>query len=106
MTRIKFIYSIVGLVLYASIAHAQTLTDKVSPESASPKFVTLADVMPLSDQASASLAKRDAGKPIMAKNWMVVAAHPLAVEAGAKILDGGGTSCGCNGGGTSRTWVS
>ena len=35
---------------------------------------------------------KKAGKPVTARNWMVSAANPLAVEAGARILRNGGTA--------------
>ncbi len=34
----------------------------------------------------------EAGAPVSAENWMVVAAHPLASEAGARVLRQGGTA--------------
>jgi gamma-glutamyltranspeptidase/glutathione hydrolase len=37
-------------------------------------------------------AAKDAGRPVEAENWMIAAAHPLAVEAGAKVLRAGGTA--------------
>ena len=39
-----------------------------------------------------ALDKKANIKPATAKNWMVVAANPLAVEAGAKVLKLGGTA--------------
>ncbi len=32
------------------------------------------------------------GRPVKADNWMIVAAHPLAAKAGAKVLDNGGNA--------------
>jgi gamma-glutamyltranspeptidase / glutathione hydrolase len=38
------------------------------------------------------MAAKSAGEPVVAENWMVVAANPLAVEAGADVLREGGTA--------------
>ncbi len=54
-------------------ANSQQATDSVAPEPASPK-------RPVKT------------KPVIAKNWMISAANPLAVKAGASILRKGGTA--------------
>jgi len=41
---------------------------------------------------SQALAHKQAGTPVTADNWMISAANPLAVEAGAHILRNGGTA--------------
>ena len=41
---------------------------------------------------NASAAQKDAGKPVQASKWMVAAANPHAVRAGADILSRGGTA--------------
>ena len=41
---------------------------------------------------NASAAQKDAGKPAQASKWMVAAANPHAVRAGADILSRGGTA--------------
>ncbi|WP_425039491.1 gamma-glutamyltransferase [Primorskyibacter sp. S187A] len=68
--------------------HAQQAADAVDPEMASDTsaFDTL------SDAAQAALAAKNAGTPTSAENWMVAAANPLAVEAGAAVLREGGTA--------------
>ena len=43
-------------------------------------------------RAKAALAAKAAGDSVTAENWMVAAANPLAVEAGAKVLRAGGTA--------------
>ena len=45
-----------------------------------------------SPEVKIALDKKANNKPATAKNWMVVAANPLAVEAGAKVLKLGGTA--------------
>ena len=69
---------------------AQQAADAVAPETATigPGAAGLA----LSDAASAAMASRNAGEPVLADDWMVAAANPLAVEAGARVLREGGTA--------------
>ena len=63
-------------VAFASAALAQEAADAVAPEAA----------------AGNALAAKDAGQPVEAENWMVAAANPLAVEAGAEVLRAGGSA--------------
>ena len=46
----------------------------------------------LSPKAKAALDARNAGQPTQAQNWMISAANPLAVQAGADVLKAGGTA--------------
>ncbi len=43
-------------------------------------------------EAATAQASKDAGTPVEASNWMVAAANPLAVQAGADVLRDGGTA--------------
>ncbi|GAA6164151.1 gamma-glutamyltransferase [Pelagimonas sp. KU-00592-HH] len=72
--------------LAASGAVAQEAADAVAPE------VATALVREVSPELRASLEAKQAGKPVEAEDWMVAAAHPLAVEAGARVLREGGTA--------------
>lgn len=64
-----------GLALFAPFAvFAQEAADAVQPET------------------TISLNSKAAGTPVEAQDWMVVAANPLAAQAGAKILQRGGTA--------------
>ncbi|MGJ8603262.1 MAG: gamma-glutamyltransferase [Marivita sp.] len=68
---------------------AQEATDTVAPEAttqATPAFGSV------SDAALAALEAKAAGIPVEAQDWMVAAANPLAVEAGARVLREGGTA--------------
>ena len=67
---------------------AQQAADAVDPEIGS----GLSSFDTLSDAARAALAAKEAGTPTSADNWMVAAANPLAVEAGAAVLRDGGTA--------------
>lgn len=75
--------------LMASSAMAQQAADTVSPESASALPAAFENLSP---EAAAALAAKTAGEPVKAKDWMIAAANPLAVEAGAKILKAGGSA--------------
>lgn len=70
---------------------AQQAADELAPEAASGQS-DAASFVGLSDAAQAGLTARDAGRPVTARNWMVTAAHPLAVDAGARILAEGGSA--------------
>ncbi|MEM0934721.1 MAG: gamma-glutamyltransferase [Pseudomonadota bacterium] len=68
---------------------AQQAADAVDPEletGATSAFGAL------SDAAAAALAAKEAGAPVEAEKWMVAAANPLAVEAGARVLREGGSA--------------
>ncbi|MCR9127764.1 MAG: gamma-glutamyltransferase [Rhodobacteraceae bacterium] len=70
-----------------AVAGAQQAADAVQPEAASPVAGTAAPA-----DLRAALAAKQAGVPVRAQNWMVVAAHPLAVQAGADVLAAGGSA--------------
>ena len=64
-----------GLVLLAPfVVHAQEAADAVQPET------------------TISLNAKLVGTPVEAQDWMIVAANPLASQAGAKVLARGGTA--------------
>ncbi|MDJ1008451.1 MAG: gamma-glutamyltransferase [Paracoccaceae bacterium] len=86
---IKLSSALLFLVLSATTALAQETADTVAPEaagSAPPAFPGL------SDEARAALDAKMAGTPVAAERWMVAAANPLAVEAGARALAAGGSA--------------
>lgn len=87
MTRM-FLSSVAALGLLAAPLFAQQTADAVAPEP----DTALSAFAGLSDAASAALAAKNAGTPVTAENWMVAAANPLAVEAGAAVLRAGGTA--------------
>ncbi|MEL6800217.1 MAG: gamma-glutamyltransferase [Pseudomonadota bacterium] len=66
---------------------AQTATDSVAPEAGG-----ATGAAGLTPAAEAALAAKGAGQPVEATDWMVAAANPLAVEAGARVLREGGTA--------------
>ncbi|MCA0942489.1 gamma-glutamyltransferase [Salipiger pacificus] len=67
---------------------AQQAADAVAPEAATE--VSAFDG--LSDAARAALEAKAQGLPTEAQDWMVAAANPLAVEAGARVLRAGGSA--------------
>lgn len=66
--------------------------DAIAPEAATGTDVKTDGFGELSDAAKAALQAKAEGKPVAGKDWMVAAAHPLAVDAGAKILEAGGSA--------------
>ncbi|MFK7752604.1 MAG: gamma-glutamyltransferase [Sedimentitalea sp.] len=73
--------------LLATGANAQQAADGVAPEAA-----TGGTVAPLSADVAAALAAKSFGQPVQGDTWMISAANPLAVQAGADILRAGGTA--------------
>ena len=79
-----------ALLFVAVPVHAQEAADAVSPEAAS--TVEAAAFASLPDRVRQALAAKENGEPTEAQDWMVAAANPLAVEAGAKVLEQGGSA--------------
>lgn len=77
-----------GLALPAA---AQRSADTVAPEAAAEAGLAGA-FGPLEAATRAALEAKAAGQPVEGKEWMVVAAHPLAAEAGARVLGRGGSA--------------
>ncbi len=78
---------LMGLLLAASGAAAQQAADAVEPEG-----LSTGGFESLSPEVNAALAAKAAGVPVEANDWMVVAANPHAVRAGADVLAAGGTA--------------
>ncbi len=76
------------IILFALAAplKAQQATDAIAPEAAGAGQVIT------SAEAQAALEAKANGRPVDAREWMVSAANPLAVEAGAKVLRAGGSA--------------
>lgn len=70
----RFTTSLATVLALTLPAVAQQAADAIDPEAASAQ------------------ASKAAGAPVEAQNWMVAAANPLAVQAGANILKAGGTA--------------
>ncbi|MCF6432466.1 gamma-glutamyltransferase [Leisingera sp. MMG026] len=78
---------ILACIVCAGSAAAQEAADAVAPEGA-----TAGRFEALSADVAAALEAKSAGLPVDAENWMVAAANPHAVEAGAAVLRAGGTA--------------
>jgi gamma-glutamyltranspeptidase/glutathione hydrolase len=87
MSRRTYLLAALGLGALAIAAVAQEASDTVAPESG-----TAGTVLVTSDAIRNAQDAKLAGKPVKAKKWMVAAANPLAVEAGAKVLRAGGSA--------------
>ena len=73
--------------LAAGAAGAQEAADAVAPELA-----TAGSFEALSPEVAAAMKAKEAGQPVEANNWMIAAANPHAVSAGAEVLRAGGTA--------------
>ena len=73
--------------LFALPVAAQEAADAVAPESA-----TSGNFEAISPTVAEALATKAAGQPVAAETWMVAAANPHAVQAGADVLRAGGTA--------------
>ncbi len=71
----------------AAPVQAQQAADAVAPEAA-----TQGAFEAISPAVAEALALKEAGLPVVAENWMVAAANPHAVQAGAEVLRAGGTA--------------
>ncbi|MFP7572122.1 gamma-glutamyltransferase [Marivita sp. S2033] len=85
----RFLNALWVSLLIASPALAQQAADAVAPEAESQTTAVFDDLSP--DIQTALEAKRN-GQPVEAQEWMIAAANPRAVQAGAKILENGGTA--------------
>jgi len=90
--RMKTGFVSLGLMAWVSVAlplAAQQPSDALAPEGAT----ALGVVFPEASAAAArAMSARDSGQVVESDNWMVAAAHPLAVDAGARVLRGGGSA--------------
>lgn len=75
-----------GLFLGTGAA-AQEVADSVAPETATPL-----GALALSEDVDAAQQTKAEGRPTRSERWMIAAANPYAVEAGAAILAEGGTA--------------
>ena len=88
-----FVLAVIA-ALGTSSAGAQEAAGTVTPEASDDVAPEAAGAAALvtSDAVAGALAAKAAGRPVAADEWMVVAANPLAVEAGARGLARGGSA--------------
>ena len=82
------ILSLLTAATLASAAYAQQAADAVAPEAGTAVAASQTNASPA---VSAAHEAKAAGRPVEARTWMVAAANPLAVSAGADVLRDGGT---------------
>ena len=88
MTLRNLLPSCVLTLFLVTPGAAQQAADAVAPEDDT--GVSFFDN--LTDAGTNALALKEAGEPVVSDQWMVAAANPLAVEAGADVLANGGTA--------------
>lgn len=76
-----------AMICSGSIGVAQQTADAVQPEGA-----TDGQFQSIDPAVTAALSAKAQGKPVTAENWMVAAANPHAVKAGADVLAAGGSA--------------
>ena len=82
----KLLHILACFMLAGVPVWGQQAADTVAPEGAGAGLVQVSPAV-----SAAQDAKAD-GRAVVAENWMVVAANPLASDAGAKVLKAGGTA--------------
>ena len=80
------LFALIFLMMAAVPALSQDAADAFQPETAG------AGQQAITPEIAAAQAAKTAGRPVIAEEWMVAAAHPLAVQAGARVLREGGTA--------------
>jgi gamma-glutamyltranspeptidase/glutathione hydrolase len=81
------LFAAAGTALVTGSAVAQEAADTVAPEAG-----TAGTIAVTSQEIRDAQDAKATGKPVEAKTWMVAAANPLAVQAGAKVLRTGGSA--------------
>ncbi len=83
----KFLSWLVAGFCLAGPAFAQEAADSVAPETA-----TALGEVSLSEAVAAAQSAKASGVSVKAQSWMVSVANPYAAQAGAKVLQDGGTA--------------
>ncbi len=83
----RFVLACAASLTLAAPLLAQQSADAVAPEPATEGAIAAA-----SPAVAAALAAKRAGRPVVSDHWMITAANPHAVEAGAAILAAGGSA--------------
>jgi gamma-glutamyltranspeptidase/glutathione hydrolase len=84
-----WVVAVLVLVFAPVASPAQQAADRIAPESATASPAIDPRLAP--DLKAALVAKAE-GRPVTAQDWMVVAANPLAAQAGADVLARGGSA--------------
>ncbi|TDK43865.1 gamma-glutamyltransferase [Antarcticimicrobium luteum] len=83
----RFAIAFAASLTLAAPLSAQQTADAVAPEAATEGAFASA-----SPAIAEALAAKQSGRPVVAENWMIAAANPHAVEAGAAVLGAGGSA--------------
>ncbi|WP_295045180.1 gamma-glutamyltransferase [uncultured Paracoccus sp.] len=75
-----------------AVVQGQQAADAVAPEGVTQAPAPTDGFGPLTDAARAALTAKAEGRPVAGQEWMVSAAHPLAAQAGARVLEAGGSA--------------
>ncbi|WP_424991030.1 gamma-glutamyltransferase [Fluviibacterium sp. S390] len=92
MRYLKSVSVLTLAVVLATPALAQQAADAITTEGTSEAKVAGWEAAGLSPAAMEALRIKAEGRPTQAADWMVAAANPLAVQAGAAVLEEGGTA--------------
>jgi len=84
---IAFGFCVLSQAALSSAALAQQTADSVAPEAA-----TTGEHVALSPAGVAAQQAKSENRPVVAQDWMIAVANPLAAEAGARILRAGGSA--------------
>ncbi|WP_294613738.1 gamma-glutamyltransferase [uncultured Roseovarius sp.] len=84
--RLKILVTGMLLIWALGPGQAQQAADAVAPETSG------AGGIETSQRLAPARALKEAGQPVAAQDWMIAAANPHAVEAGARVLAQGGTA--------------
>ena len=85
--RKTLITTLLFVTLGVASPFAQEAADTVAPEAATAVGAVLSN-----PAIAAALEDKSSGVPVMAPNWMISAANPHAVQAGADVLRAGGSA--------------
>ncbi|WP_240534987.1 gamma-glutamyltransferase [Notoacmeibacter marinus] len=85
--------ALLALALFsAAPLHAQQAADAVAPEKASEASSPTDAFAALPARVQDALKRKAQGKPVTGRDWMIAVANPHAAEAGAAVLEAGGTA--------------
>lgn len=85
----KVVHAAILMCICSTALWAEQIADTVQPEAAT---VEQGGLTGISERARNGLATRDRGEPVIGQTWMISVANPLAAEAGARVLEQGGSA--------------
>ncbi|WP_205626862.1 gamma-glutamyltransferase [Pseudoponticoccus marisrubri] len=85
----RLFLSLILSTAVGAAVQAQQVTDAIDPEMETGAAMGFEAISP---EVAAALEAKRSGTPVAASNWMVAAANPHAVQAGAEVLRAGGSA--------------